>query len=91
MGSTLIIMTVCYMAQPDRCEEQRLAFAWRGSPRQCVMSAQSLIARGIGEHPQWTVRRYRCENPDAEQKAESGGQRGTSFGNARRPQWSFSA
>jgi hypothetical protein len=35
------------------------------------MAAQPYIARWIGDHPQWTVRKYRCEYPHPGDKAET--------------------
>ena len=72
MGFIQIIVMVCQIAQPDRCEEQHLQFAWQGSLEQCVLSAQPYIAQWIGEHPQWIVRRYHCEHPGVERKVEAG-------------------
>ena len=58
-----IVVLVCRLGQPDLCEEQRLQFAWQGSPQQCAMAAQLYIAQWIGEHPRWIVRNYHCEYP----------------------------
>jgi hypothetical protein len=55
------------------CEEQHLQFTWQGSLQQCAMAAQLYIAQWIGEHPQWTVRNYRCEYPGLHDRANMGG------------------
>jgi hypothetical protein len=74
-GMTMIqiVVMVCRLGQPDLCEEQHLQFAWRGSLQQCAMTAQLYIAQWIGEHPQWTVKNYRCEYPGASDRADAGG------------------
>jgi hypothetical protein len=58
-----IIVTVCAVSQPSHCEDKHLQFAAEISPQQCVMTAQPYIAKWIGEHPQWTPVRWRCEYP----------------------------
>ena len=68
MGFIQIVVMVCQIAQPDQCEEQHLQFAWRGSLAQCALSAQPYIAQWIGDHPQWTVKRYHCEYPATRRK-----------------------
>jgi hypothetical protein len=73
MDLIAIVVTVCALAQPDHCEEQRLEYMWNGSLTQCAMTAQPYIAQWIGEHPKWTVKRYHCEYPHAKEKADAGG------------------
>jgi hypothetical protein len=63
MGFVEIVMTVCALAQPARCEEQHLQFNWQGSLYQCAMGAPPYIARWAGEHPKWQIERWRCEYP----------------------------
>jgi hypothetical protein len=63
-----IILTVCALSDPSRCEEQRIDFAWSGSPRQCMMAAQPYIAQWIGEHPKWVATRWRCDYPGHESR-----------------------
>jgi hypothetical protein len=67
-----IIMLVCKLAQSDMCEEQRLQFAWQGSLQRCTMAAQIYIAQWAGDHPQWEVKNFHCENPGVLDKAEAG-------------------
>ena len=52
MDFIAIVFTVCVLADPNNCQEQRLDYAAEGSLRQCVMSAQPYLAQWIGEHPQ---------------------------------------
>lgn len=60
MGLIEVILTVCAVSQPTRCEDQHLRFASTGSLNQCVMNAQPYIAQWIGDHPKWTAVRWRC-------------------------------
>ena len=52
-GLIEIVMLVCAIAQPDRCEDKHLQFAWQGSLTQCVMAAPPYMAQWIAEHPKW--------------------------------------
>jgi hypothetical protein len=70
MNFVEIVFLVCAIAQPDRCEDRHLQFEWQGSLQQCVMAAQPYIAQWIGEHPQWSVRKYHCEYPRTRDKAD---------------------
>jgi hypothetical protein len=73
MDLIAIVVTVCALAQPDQCEQQRLEFSWSGSLKQCVMTAQPYIAQWIGEHPKWSVKSYHCEYPHMKGKADARG------------------
>ena len=68
-----VIVTVCALLHPSECEEQHLQFAWQGSVRQCVMSAQPYLAQWINEHPKWTIVRWHCEIPHVQEKADARG------------------
>ena len=68
MGFIAIVMTVCALAQPDQCQDQRIEFTWQGSLKQCVQGAQPYIAQWIGDHPKWSVKRYHCEWPNSGSK-----------------------
>jgi hypothetical protein len=69
MEMIAIVVTVCSLAQPDQCEDQRLVYESQGSLKQCVMNAQPYIAQWIGDHPKLTVRSYHCEYPHTKTKA----------------------
>lgn len=71
MDLIAIVFTVCTLAQPDQCQEQRLEYAWQGSLRECVMTAQPYLAQWIGEHPKWRVKRYHCEYPHTEDRTDA--------------------
>jgi hypothetical protein len=68
-----LIITVCALAHPSNCEEKHLQFLSQESLRQCVMSAPPYIAQWVNEHPQWSVARWRCDEPHARDKADAGG------------------
>jgi hypothetical protein len=73
LGSIAIVFTVCALAHPDQCEEQRLDYMAEGSLRQCVISAQPYLAQWIGEHPKWGIKSYHCEFPHSEERTDARG------------------
>ena len=62
----LLILTVCSMSAPDRCNEARVQFSADESLRQCMMQAPPYIAQWAGEHPDAVVTRWRCAYPERE-------------------------
>jgi len=66
-----LIVTVCAVLSPTTCEEQHLVFSNGGSPQQCAMEAPPYIAQWVGEHPKWTVVRWRCEYPHSHDRADA--------------------
>ena len=63
-----IILTVCAIANPANCEEKYHQFGWDGSLNQCMMAAQPYIAQWIGNHPEWTPRKWTCDYPGHEKR-----------------------
>jgi hypothetical protein len=64
MGFIVLVITVCAISQPTRCEDRHLEYISHGeSLRQCAMAAPPYIARYIGEHPKWRAVRWHCEYP----------------------------
>jgi hypothetical protein len=62
-----LILTVCTLANPGVCEEQRLPYASGGSLRQCVFAAPPAIAQWSEQHPARRVVRWRCARPGSEE------------------------
>ena len=54
-----LLFVVCLLASPDVCEERSMQYL-DVSPRSCVLAAQPELARWIGEHPGWRIRRWSC-------------------------------
>ncbi len=70
MDTINLIITVCAVLSPTTCQEQSLMFSSSASLRQCAMAAPPYIAQWIGEHPNWTAVKWRCEYPHMREKAE---------------------
>ncbi len=71
MDLVAIVFTVCVVAHPSQCQEQRLQYEWHGSLRACVENAQPYLAQWIGEHPNWSIKKFHCEFPNANDKADA--------------------
>jgi hypothetical protein len=63
MGFLELVITVCAIAHPTLCEDQRLRYAGGESLQRCAIAAPPYIARWIGEHPKWMAVRWHCEYP----------------------------
>jgi hypothetical protein len=68
-----IVLMVCKLTQPDVCEEQHLRMAWQGSLTRCTIEAQPFVAQWVGDHPQWTVKSFRCDYPRDNDRAQTDG------------------
>jgi hypothetical protein len=68
MDAIALIITVCAVASPNQCEEKHLVFSSIASPQQCAMAAPPYIAQWIGQHPNWTAVKWRCEYPHSYEK-----------------------
>ena len=68
MNAITLIVTVCAVSSPETCEERNLVFSADFSLRQCAMAAQPYIAQWVGEHPNWTAVKWRCEYPQGKEK-----------------------
>ena len=61
MGATLIemLVAVCLIDEPATCRDVSLTYSRESlTPMQCLMQAQPEIAKWIGEHPRWRVKRF---------------------------------
>jgi hypothetical protein len=70
MDTINLIITVCAVLAPTNCQEQSLIFSASFSLRQCAMAAPPYVAQWIGQHPNWTAVKWRCEYPHMREKAE---------------------
>ena len=57
-----LLVSVCLMDNPERCKDVSLAYVEEQlTPMQCMMGAQSEIAKWIEGHPNWQVKRWTCQ------------------------------
>lgn len=56
-----LIIAVCMSDAPERCKNVRLNFEGeRVSVQQCSLYSQMEMAKWVGEHPNWTIKKYTC-------------------------------
>jgi len=56
-----LVFAVCMIDQPGRCRTMTLNFEGESvSAQQCVMNGQIALAKWVGEHPSWVIRKWRC-------------------------------
>jgi hypothetical protein len=63
-----LVLTVCVLANPNECRDQRLLFESDKSLMQCMMSAPPFIAQWGDKHPEWFVQRWKCQYPGKGEK-----------------------
>ena len=57
----LLLMTICLIANPTSCREERLSFSFEETnPMACMVHAQSALADWQKTHPDWRIGRWRC-------------------------------
>lgn len=61
----VLILTVCSLASPDRCDEARLPFT-DVTLMTCMTQGQIAAAEYIDQHPGLRLTRWRCALPERE-------------------------
>lgn len=57
----LILFSVCLIASPETCREERISFSFEGvSSTLCLAHSQEAIAQWQSQHPLWRVARWHC-------------------------------
>jgi hypothetical protein len=57
----LILMSICMLANPGNCREERLSFSLeQASAVACMIRSQEVIAAWQQSHPNWRVDNWRC-------------------------------
>ena len=57
-----LLVSTCLISEPTSCKDVSLVYsAESATPFQCMMGAQSEIAKWADEHPKWVVKRWTCQ------------------------------
>jgi hypothetical protein len=65
----VLVLTVCALNAPARCDEKRLEFIDdAGSLMQCMLRAPPTIAQWVEDHPGRRVTRWRCAYPGSDER-----------------------
>jgi hypothetical protein len=65
MGLVDLVILACLAKQPSHCEMFRVPLEDEVSMVSCVWRAQLRAAQWAGDHPEWLIRRFACELPEA--------------------------
>jgi hypothetical protein len=58
-----IILSACLIADPKQCRDFKIPLDVSMDVVQCSMAAPPYFAQWAEEHPQWQIRRWKCQ-PD---------------------------
>ena len=61
-----LVLTICLLATPTACREERLHFESSGSLQKCMFLAPTQIVKWSEEHPAMRVARWKCAYPSKE-------------------------
>ncbi|GEP04846.1 hypothetical protein [Methylobacterium oxalidis] len=57
----MILLSICLLAQPTTCREDRINLSYESTnPFLCLRHSQSALANWQAAHPEWHVERWRC-------------------------------
>ena len=60
-----LVLVACLLKQPERCETFRVPFEREMAIPQCVWQSQLRAAAWAAEHPDWVIKKFTCEMPEA--------------------------
>ena len=61
-----LVLIICLQAQPDRCAIERPQFQESyPNAMACMYHAMFRVVQWAEQHPNYNVRRWRCEAPEA--------------------------
>jgi hypothetical protein len=59
-----LLLGVCLASNPTECKSVSLVYVAEAlTPMQCAMRAQPEIAKWMGTHPGWALKRWTCRAP----------------------------
>ncbi|HQT26409.1 MAG TPA: hypothetical protein PLK99_07405 [Burkholderiales bacterium] len=61
-----LILLACTIAAPSSCHEYHMLLQSSGSLQSCMVQAPPYLARWVGEHPAYVIKRWRCAWPEQE-------------------------
>lgn len=56
-----IILSACLVAHPDQCRDFKIPLNVNMDAMHCTMAAPPYFAQWAEEHPQWQIRRWKCQ------------------------------
>jgi hypothetical protein len=59
-----IVISACLVSNPGVCRDHRVPLAVEVDPNRCVVDAPPHFAKWVEQHPNWTIKRWRCTTAD---------------------------
>ena len=56
-----IVLSACLVANPGQCKDFKIPLDVDMDAMQCAMAAPPYFAQWVEEHPQWQIRRWKCQ------------------------------
>ncbi|MBN8911485.1 MAG: hypothetical protein J0H65_05375 [Rhizobiales bacterium] len=56
-----IILSACLIADPNQCRDFKIPLDTSMDALHCTMAAPPYFAKWAEEHPQWQIRRWKCQ------------------------------
>ncbi len=57
-----IILSACLVSDPAECRDFKIPVDFRMPAKNCTMAAAPGCARWGNEHPQWQIKRWKCQS-----------------------------
>ncbi len=56
-----VILSACLIADPNECRDFKIPVDFRMPAKYCTAAAAPVCARWASEHPQWQIKRWKCQ------------------------------
>lgn len=56
-----IIVSACLIADPKECRDFKIPVDFAMPAKYCTRAAQPICAGWAAQHPQWEIKRWRCQ------------------------------
>jgi hypothetical protein len=56
-----VIVSACLIADPNQCRDFKIQVDFQMPAKYCTAAAAPVCAQWAGEHPQWQIKRWKCQ------------------------------
>jgi hypothetical protein len=56
-----IVLSACLIADPNKCKDFRVPVDFQMEAKYCAMAAAPVCAQWAEQHPQWQIKRWKCQ------------------------------
>jgi hypothetical protein len=61
-----IVISACLVSNPNVCKDYRVPLAAEVDAKRCMFEAQPHFANWAAQHPNWTIKSWRCASGDVQ-------------------------